>query len=144
MNTTRFIYELNRRTTKCVWENNLFCGGCAYASAIIAKKFEEASIPYEVIIYVRENRDINVIDNNDSCMHVAIRTKINSRYVYIGGIPNMNNFQIHNFGMVSSKKLMKYYKDVRAVFGWNSWYDVRYNATYSRICNSVYKKFTEI
>jgi len=142
MTTTDFILALDSATRRCVYEKDLFCGGCAYASAQIAKKLELLGISYQVIMY--DNRK-NAFERNQSCAHLAIRVKIDSQELFIGGeYRDAFRCKIFNLGQIPSSDIMKYYKAVREDKGWNRWYDVRYNSTYSRICNSVYKKFTEI
>lgn len=137
--TDYLIIHLDAITTKYVFEKRLFCGGCAYAAAIIARELEKENIPYEVFAYTRFN---NPVESREPCAHLGVQVNFNGKKIFVGG-------EFHspywgkkvNLGQLPSEEILQYYKDVRNKKGWNNMYDVYNNSAFSRTCNNASKQF---
>lgn len=121
--------KLNRLIdTVNFWSDNfnLFAGGCCFAAAEIAKVFEQVGIHYDVVGFLYSDsigvRQFNCLNGTDGIGHIAIRVRLNGKYVFIGDASktaaffdiNQIEWEQHVYHNVNSKDLEYMYNN-------NSW-----------------------
>ena len=141
-----FIEMLNTHVE--LWKTNarLYCGGCVFSSAVIARELEKRNIPFNVITFTNKRHgiptnsyDVNVIANHDDLTHVGIEIINGDEKTLIGG----EGDYVTGWGAarttlkMTSTELMDMYNTNR----WNEIYDKRKNPIFQSLTENLFNAF---
>ena len=145
MKRTEYIKSVNSVIEAFDRSNHLFCGGCCFAAAEIARVFEEHKIAFEVVCFQAGDcvgiKDFNALNNKEDLAHVAIRVRVENTKMFIGSVHGVETtlnaycekWEARTYKNISSKDLMKMYEDNE----WNDIWDTNLNDMLSIMLNLI-------
>ena len=150
------IAEMHDLINKYAEEKYLFCGGCCYAAAVLAKYLEKVGIRYDVLIYQYSQNlkvnDFNTAINGKGVAHVAIQVVHKHRRTIIGDVDGVREYfrtieqqyVVRRYRKITPSMLLTGYIDGVHNARWNSAYDKTYNNALWADINHIYMKYAEI
>ena len=147
------VNELEKIINNYVIRKRLFCGGCCYASYLLAKALKMLNIEYKVVIF-QYDMALDLTDFSelmslqaDGCAHVAIEVTIAGNKHIIGTYDKIVEYfttygyyyKMQHYDNVQPETLLEFYR----MGYWNHMYDVRNNAALSRHINSITEKYSD-
>lgn len=146
----KLFMELEDLIDRYVIEKNLFCGGCCYAAAQIAKGLEHKGIKYSVVSFQSDDayncRSLKSACRMDGCAHVAILVNYKHKLMCIGDtsrvVESLNwskaiwgeNWRARRYTKVNWRELETCYYSNE----WNPTYDTRNNTRFFAEINKIF------
>lgn len=138
----KLFMELENLVDRYVMEKDLFCGGCCYAAAQIARGLDHKGIKYSVVVFQGNDavncRSLKSVCRMDGCAHVAIMVNYKHKLMCIGDTTRVVRCLNWNRMMWGEEWRARRYTKVNwrqleaCYYGneWNDRYDTRNNARF--------------
>ena len=149
------IEDLNKRVDYWVDNRSLFCGGCCFAAAVLAKGLERLGVKYTVVCF-QDNmglncRKLNTLCKNPGCAHVAISVVYKHKKTYIGKVDRLveclnddmkwgGEWRTREYRKISSDVLLENYWSN----DWNWTWDIMLNDRFEKEINKIFEKYLDI